>query len=169
MLLFSKKGDRYFAPDAFKTLALTCISNHDIPTLKAWWNCNDLDERHKLGIYSLEKTEQEKAARHIDKVAMIRTLQDVGESPKGTNPDDISSMAYQRDIWEQMHYYLAKTASKIVVLQLEDVLEIDTMVNIPGTSTEYPNWQRKLTYSISEILQSTANQSFFQNMSIIRS
>ncbi len=168
VLLFSRSEDRFFTPDDFKNRALTCISNHDIPTLKAWWNCNDLDMRHALGIYDEQKTEQEKQARHQDKVAMLKTLQEVGEAPYGMNPDDIDTMGFSRDLWEKMHYYLARTASKIVVIQLEDILEIDSMVNIPGTSTEYPNWSRKLTQNIDDIIGSSSNQAFFNNLNVIR-
>ena len=168
IVLFSRKGDRFFAPNDFKAQALTCISNHDIPTLKAWWNCNDLDLRRELGIYSAEMTQREKTSRHDDKMALLRTLQDAGEAPQGMDPDDISTLAYSRELWEKMHYYLAKTNSRIVALQLEDVLEIDSMVNIPGTSTEYPNWSRKLTQSTHDIVSSQANQAFFRNLSIIR-
>jgi 4-alpha-glucanotransferase len=35
---------------------------------------------------------------------------------------------------------------------LEDLLLMATPVNIPGTSTEYPNWRRKLIHNIDEIL-----------------
>ena len=168
VLLFSREGDRFYAPDDFKSRALTCISNHDIPTLKAWWNCNDLDLRHKLGIYDSEMTQREKEARHENKVVMLKTLQDIGEAPQDMNPDDMGSMGYNRELWEKMHYYLAKTASKIVVIQMEDVMEIDTMVNIPGTSTEYPNWSRKLTQTVHDAVSTQANQAFFNNLSVIR-
>jgi 4-alpha-glucanotransferase len=30
---------------------------------------------------------------------------------------------------------------------------MSTPVNIPGTSTEYPNWRRKLIHNIEDILQ----------------
>lgn len=168
VLLFSQSGDRFFAPEQFKSRALTCITNHDIPTLKAWWNCDDLNLRHNLNIYTHDMTQREKEIRHDTKVAMIRTLQSIGEAPAGMNPDDMNTMAYSREFWEKMHYYLAKTASKVVVLQLEDVLEIDSMVNIPGTSTEYPNWRRKLTRSIHDTFSSQANKAFFNNVDIIR-
>jgi 4-alpha-glucanotransferase len=29
-------------------------------------------------------------------------------------------------------------------------------VNVPGTSTEYPNWQRKLTHTLEEIFSDPA-------------
>lgn len=168
VVLFSREGERFMAPADYKTRALTCISNHDIPTLKAWWNCNDLDLRQELGVYTPEFTQQEKSSRHGDKVAMLRTLQDIGELPWGANPDDINTMGFSRELWEKIHYYLAKTASAIVVLQLEDVMELDTMVNVPGTSTEYPNWCRKLTQSVNEVMGSEANKSFFRNFGLTR-
>ena len=168
VVLFSRENDRFLAPEDYKPRALTCISNHDIPTLKAWWNCNDLDLRLELGIYTPEHTEREKGARHGDKVALLRTLQDIGELPWGMNPDDMGTMGFCRELWEKIHYYLAKTASRIVVIQLEDVMELDTPVNVPGTSTEYPNWSRKLTQNISDVMHSEANRNFYKNLLLTR-
>ena len=168
VVLFSRENDRFIAPADYKPRALTCISNHDIPTLKAWWNCNDLDLRLQLGIYTEEHTRQEKESRHSDKVALLRTLQDIGELPRGMHPDDISTMGFGRELWEKIHYYLARTASGIVVIQLEDVMELDTPVNVPGTSTEYPNWSRKLTQNINDVMHSEDNKNFFRNLLLTR-
>jgi len=30
-------------------------------------------------------------------------------------------------------------------------MDMATPVNVPGTNTEYPNWQRKLTHSLEEM------------------
>lgn len=168
VVLFSCIGERFLSPNDYKPMALTCISNHDTPTLKAWWNCLDLNLRQELGIYDSAKVEAEKQGRHHNKMAMIRTLIDIDESPRGMNPDDISTLSYSWEIMEKLHYYLAKTHSKIVVLQLEDVLQVETPVNIPGTSSEYPNWQRKITDSIENLFADEANQGFFRNITNIR-
>ncbi|MET4693271.1 4-alpha-glucanotransferase [Endozoicomonas lisbonensis] len=168
VVLFSCEGDRFMSPGEFKPMALTCISNHDIPTLRAWWNCLDLDLRQELGIYDTEKTEAEKQARHQDKMALIHTLIDINERPQGMNPDDITTLGYTRDVMEKLHYYLAKTTSKIVVLQLEDVLQIESPVNVPGTSSEYPNWQRKLTDTLESLFADGSNQALFRNICNIR-
>ena len=168
VVLFSCKGDRFLAPDQFKPMALTCISNHDIPTLKAWWNCLDLDLRQQLGIYNAGRTGIEKQARHSGKMALIHTLIDIGEHPRNINPDDINTLGYTREVMEKLHYYLAKTASKIVVIQLEDVLQVETPVNVPGTSDEYPNWRRKLTDSLENLFANEANLRLFRNISNIR-
>ena len=168
VVLFSRENDHFLAPADYKTRALTCISNHDIPTLKAWWNCNDLDLRQSLGIYTPGHTQQEKQARHGDKIALLGTLQDIGELPWGMNPDDINTLGFSRELWEKVHYYLAKSASSIIVIQLEDVMELDTPVNVPGTSSEYPNWSRKLTRSIREVTETEANKNFFRNLGLTR-
>ncbi len=168
VVLFSRIEDHFLPPEKYKPRALTCISNHDIPTLRAWWNCNDLDLRQELGIYDSARTEQEKTARHEDKLALLKTLQHIGEAPYGVTPGDLSSMGYSRELMEKIHYYLGKTASKIIVIQLEDVLELDTPVNVPGTSSEYRNWSRKLTRNISEIFDSEENQVFFKNLGLTR-
>jgi 4-alpha-glucanotransferase len=99
---------------------------------------------------------------------MLQTLSSIGESPSEMNPDDISTLGYSRELMEKVHYYLAKTASKITVIQLEEVLQIEAPVNIPGTSEEYPNWRRKLTHSLESIFNVASNKMFFNNMSVIR-
>ncbi|WP_062261499.1 4-alpha-glucanotransferase [Endozoicomonas arenosclerae] len=166
--LFECLGDHFTPPEEYKPMALTCISNHDIPPLKAWWNCVDLDLRLQLGIYDHNRAQQEKDARHQEKLALLKTLTSIGEHPEGMNPDDISTMGYSRELMEKTHYYLAKTASKITVLQLEEVLQIESPVNIPGTSEEYPNWRRKLTDTLENIFSDSVNKSFFNNLGVIR-
>ncbi|MDP0589246.1 MAG: 4-alpha-glucanotransferase [Candidatus Endonucleobacter bathymodioli] len=168
VVLFSCKGSRFMSVGDYKSRAMTCISNHDIPTLKSWWNCNDIDLLESLGIYSAAQASSEKDHRHNNKIALLGTLKYIGETACNINPDDIATMGYTRDLMEKIHYYLAKTASKIAIIQLEDMFELDTPVNVPGTSVEYPNWQRRLPKDFSEMLDMPINQSLLKNISMIR-
>jgi 4-alpha-glucanotransferase len=36
-------------------------------------------------------------------------------------------------------------------VQIEDLLGMAEPVNVPGTNTEYPNWQRKLSQTIEAV------------------
>jgi len=36
---------------------------------------------------------------------------------------------------------------------MEDLLGMSQPVNVPGTSTEYPNWQRKLTATARDLFE----------------
>ena len=40
--------------------------------------------------------------------------------------------------------YLARSNAAVLVVQPEDWLGMESPVNVPGTSSEYPNWARKL-------------------------
>lgn len=51
-----------------------------------------------------------------------------------------------------MQRYIADSNSALLGLQPEDWLEMATPVNIPGTSTEYPNWRRKLSVTTGRCL-----------------
>lgn len=44
--------------------------------------------------------------------------------------------------------YLARSQSRLVLLQLEDAIGSYDRVNVPGTVDEEPNWQRKLAVSL---------------------
>jgi 4-alpha-glucanotransferase len=50
-----------------------------------------------------------------------------------------------------MQQHMAAGASALLSLQLEDWLEMDKPVNIPGTFMEYPNWRRKLSHNLEDI------------------
>jgi 4-alpha-glucanotransferase len=50
-----------------------------------------------------------------------------------------------------MQKHMATGSSALLSLQLEDWLEMDKPVNIPGTFHEYPNWKRKLTDNLEDI------------------
>jgi 4-alpha-glucanotransferase len=52
---------------------------------------------------------------------------------------------------EAMQLHLAAGSSALLSLQLEDWLEMDKPVNIPGTVDEYPNWRRKLSTCLDDI------------------
>jgi hypothetical protein len=50
-----------------------------------------------------------------------------------------------------MQRYIADSNSALLGLQPEDWLEMASPVNIPGTSTEYPNWRRKLSVTLEQM------------------
>ena len=52
--------------------------------------------------------------------------------------------------------------------QLEDWLEMDKPVNIPGTSTEYPNWRRKLSRNINDIFSNPNLEALARRMTAAR-
>ena len=53
-----------------------------------------------------------------------------------------------------VHAFVARARSKILMVQLEDLLGQIEQVNIPGTTDAlYPNWRRKLPAGLEELPQ----------------
>lgn len=164
MGIFQQNEDRYTAPDEYREKALAMLVCHDTPTLKGWWDGRDIDLMASLGFYSEERAAADHDAREQTRKAVLATLADLGEFPEGVDLEGDTAPVFSREIMEKFSYYLALSASQIAAFQLEDVMMIDSPVNVPGTSSEYPNWRRRLPRSIVEMLASKENRQFFANL-----
>jgi 4-alpha-glucanotransferase len=67
-----------------------------------------------------------------------------------------------------MQLHMAGGSSALLSLQLEDWLEMDKPVNIPGTFKEYPNWQRKLTRNLQDIFNDSSLNELAANLTEAR-
>jgi 4-alpha-glucanotransferase len=68
--------------------------------------------------------------------AMTATLR-----PEGTASESVDAM----------HHALAAVHSALVLLQIENLLEIELQPNLPGTTTEFPNWRQRLPVTAAEL------------------
>ena len=59
--------------------------------------------------------------------------------------------AFTAELAHALHLYLARSATALVALQIEDLLGMTEPVNVPGTDQEYPNWQRKVSADIEDM------------------
>jgi 4-alpha-glucanotransferase len=46
---------------------------------------------------------------------------------------------------------LARAPSRLVAVQIEDLIGMEAQANLPGTIDEHPNWRRKLPVSLEEL------------------
>lgn len=155
---------RDYAP---KALAIVC--NHDMPTVKAYWNKSDLDLRKQLNMFATENDfRNEQETRELCKRFILEALSKHGRLPEGltTNPDDLEEMT--QELCFAIHKQLAASASQIIAVQLEDMMLINKPVNIPGTSDEYPNWRRKLNESSETLFKRSDIQAFCTDINTIR-
>lgn len=156
-------------PQDYAPKALAIVCNHDMPTVKAYWNKSDLDLRKQLNMFAGEEDFQgERAGREKAKRLVLEALAKHGRLPEGlsTNPDELEEMT--QELCFAIHKQLAASASQIIAVQLEDMMLINKPVNIPGTSDEYPNWRRKLTLSSQELFDRSDIQKFCQDLNALR-
>jgi glycogen debranching enzyme len=137
VLFFERRHDGTFAaPEEYPALALATSGTHDLATLPAWLRGEDIDLRERLGLLETPAAD-ERSARARERELLLDALVAHGDlaAPDRENETAIVIAANR---------YLAAAPSAIVMAQLDDVLGERKPVNVPGTSTQYPNWRRKL-------------------------
>jgi len=158
----------YISPALYPKQSIATLCTHDMPTLKGFWHCEDLKLGEKLGLYP-DKAQLQKLfdGRAYSKQRVLDSLHwhgyissDIGRDAK------ILPMTHELSYGMQIH--LAAGNSAFFCTQLEDWLEMDMPVNIPGTVAEYPNWRRKLSADLEEILAREDIQQLTDNLTQVR-
>jgi 4-alpha-glucanotransferase len=149
VLLFEKLDGRFRRPDEYVRRALATVTTHDMPTLRSYWEGRDIELRRRLNLYPSAELEGEVVReRAHDRELLLAALQEQGLKPaQPATPFD----PFTAELAQALHLYLARSATALTALQIEDLLGMTEPVNVPGTDKEYPNWQRKVTADIEDI------------------
>ncbi len=133
-----KRGDTY--PDD----ALVTVSTHDLPPLAGWWQGSEIDQMAALGHFQDAHAEQyEREQRTHDRQRLIDALVDAGTLAHDHGIDPHRSELDTR-ILVAAQQFLARSPCKLMAVPLEDLLGLNTQVNLPGTIDEHPNWRQRL-------------------------
>jgi 4-alpha-glucanotransferase len=76
---------------------------------------------------------------------------------------------FTAELAHAVHLYLARSATALTALQIEDLLGMTEPVNVPGTDREYPNWQRKVSADIEDLAARTDLAAQFEEIRLARS
>jgi 4-alpha-glucanotransferase len=150
VLLFEKHGDgRFMRPDEYPRRAIATVTTHDLPTLRSFWSGGDIELRQRLNLYPTEKLRAHVAReRDHDRGALLAALE---AATLRSFDCDGSPGSYGAALAEAIHVFLARSRTALVVVQIEDLIGMVDPVNVPGTSNEYPNWQRKVTLDLDSV------------------
>jgi 4-alpha-glucanotransferase len=85
--------------------------------------------------------------RDADAATRERILEAFRSAGVGVTDDGLTSVLVAA------YRYLARSASRLVLLQLEDGIGSYDQVNVPGTVDEEPNWQRKLAVPLETLAE----------------
>ena len=142
---------RFRAPDSWPVQAMAVATTHDLPTLRGWWQSDDLTLGSRLGLYP-DKVILAGIARDrlAAKQALLESLHLSGSLPKRAGRQ-ARRTRMGKALNRAMQRYLADSSSALLGLQPEDWLDMASPVNIPGTSDQYSNWRRKLSASLESI------------------
>ncbi|MDQ1658420.1 MAG: 4-alpha-glucanotransferase [Cryptosporangiaceae bacterium] len=120
-------------PDEWRELSLASLTTHDLPTTAAALTGEHVNLRAELGLLTRPVAEE----REVDAANRRRIADQLAEY--GLRPGS------EQEAIEAMHRYLTLTPARLIGVSLPDAVGDRRPQNLPGTSTEYPNWCVPLT------------------------
>jgi 4-alpha-glucanotransferase len=124
------------APQWWRRNALATVSTHDLPPAAAFLSGSQVTDRLALDLLVRpEAEERAEAAQIVDD--WIGALVDQGLLPGGGRPS-------AEEFTAALYGYLALTPALMIGVNLAEAAGEIRSQNMPGTSTEYPNWKLPL-------------------------
>jgi len=152
VLLFEKDGDRFKRPDEYPPRSVACVSTHDLPTLKGYWNGADIALRDELGLYASDGDRTADAGnRDRERSQLRKALAQEGLLASATDQAEPRATVMTASLADAVHRYAARTPAFLMLAQIDDLAGEREQVNVPGTSFERPNWRRKLARTLDEL------------------
>ncbi|GAC28302.1 4-alpha-glucanotransferase [Brumicola pallidula] len=159
----------FYAPDHYPEQSMATLTTHDMPTLIGYWHCDDLALGERVGLYpDADVLASLYDIRHENKQHILDTLHG-HHSISNSISHDVHDVGMTTELNYGMQTHMASGSSALLSLQLEDWLEMDKPVNIPGTFNEYPNWKRKLSRNLEDIFEDDAIVNLAKNLTNQRS
>lgn len=120
------------SPKKFPLQALSSVTTHDLFTIAGLWTGNDLKAQKKSGMKpNVESTNQ-----------IVKRLR----KNIGVNDD-----APMEEVIARIYARLAKAPSMLLAASLDDALAVEERPNMPGTTTQWPNWSIALPETLEAI------------------
>ncbi len=124
------------APQWWRRNSLVTVSTHDLPPAAAFLSGSQVTDRLALGLLTRSEAEERaEASQLVDD--WIGALVEQGLLPAGQRPTADAFTA-------ALYGYLALTPARLIGVNLAEAAGETRSQNMPGTSTEYPNWMLPL-------------------------
>jgi 4-alpha-glucanotransferase len=144
-------GGGFLGSQQYPRQALVSSSTHDLPTLAGFWQGRDIEARRAAGLADESSYQAQLAARGREKQLMLDTLHHEQLLP----PDSERNAAHIGELTGDLHNavigFLAQVPSMVLLLNEEDLTKETEQQNLPGSTAQYPNWQRKMQLSIEDL------------------
>ena len=121
-------------PARYPELALAAVTTHDLPTVAGLWSWEDVKMQEALG-----------RRPNVEGFRQIRErLQRMTGAADSAPVDDVIERTYR---------LLGEAPSMVVTATLDDAAAVEERPNLPGTTTEWPNWSIALPMPLEELEQ----------------
>ncbi|MGE3109834.1 MAG: 4-alpha-glucanotransferase [Phycisphaerales bacterium] len=124
-------------------LLLASLNTHDTPTFAGFWHADDVSLRHRLGAIDRATAVRERRDRAAMRDRVRRDLARRRLPARAAASVATSLMTLQ-----------ARSHASISLVNLEDLLLERAPQNVPGTTTQYPNWRRRAAATLEQFVGS---------------
>lgn len=157
IFVFERRPDGGFVPPAeYPALAAASAATHDIATLRGFWLGRDIAWRCRLGLYPDALAQQAEAAeRRRDRRLLLDALVSEGLLAADRTSlflPECGEPVFSTELEEAILTYLGRSRARLLLVQVEDVIGEIEQANLPGTTDAHPNWRRRLSRSLEEIV-----------------
>jgi 4-alpha-glucanotransferase len=123
------------APAPSPAESIASLNTHDTATFAGWWRGIDIDDRRDLGLIAEAQEAEERVARDRARVALLAFTRP--EISDGILTDvERAMVAATAD--------LAAGPAEVMLVALDDLALDPVPHNVPGTTSQRPNWQRRI-------------------------
>jgi 4-alpha-glucanotransferase len=146
VLWFEREDGAFRPPPDWDTQAAAMTTTHDLPTVAGWWRGADIEARLRcIGPVGTGVGDEEKRQRETDRDQLWEAFRAAG----ATHGE--ASLSSTEDVVDAAVRYVADTPSELALLPIEDLLGMADQPNLPGTTTEHPNWRRRYSADASAL------------------
>lgn len=151
LFYFEKNENSEFRPhQEYPRQALVASTTHDLPTLAGFWVGADIQARREAGVLDDAGWRSQTEARAREKQKMLDVL-----FRDGLMRPDLPRLAADYpeltgDLHNAVAGFLALTPSQLLAVNQEDITKERAQQNLPGTTWQYPNWGRKMRFTIEQ-------------------
>ncbi len=151
LLFFERNGEKFRMPQEYPAAALTSTSTHDLATMAGYWIGADIEARFRAGAIGEEGRRSQHTDRIRDKQKLLEALFDAGLMPHHYERNAASIPELTGELHYAISGFLASTPCAMWLINQEDLTKEVHQQNLPGTTAEYPNWGRKMRWTIAEL------------------
>jgi 4-alpha-glucanotransferase len=161
LFYFERKDGGAFKPHAeYPAQALVSTTTHDLPTIAGFWTGEDIAARRRAGVLDDGGCQRQMETRGREKQGILDLL-----SASGLLPDWVPRRAaaipeLTGDLHNAIIGFLALTPSQLLCVNQEDLTKEVAQQNLPSTTWQYPNWSRKMRFTVEELRSSAEPRGF---------
>ena len=157
VVMFERRWDGNFTPPGeYPPLAAASAATHDLATLKGFWLGGDIAWRQRLALYPNAAAEAaDLAERNTARWQLLEALEREGLLPRDRFEEFLPADAepvFAAELGAAIFAFLARSRARLMLVQIEDVAGEAEQANLPGTSDGHPNWRRRLSDRLDDIL-----------------